>query len=73
MEADDFDSRGYALIATVTKGDGAATVFASAPVAIALIGAGTVLGVCAMLTPELWLPQDPQRALGESDDDGSKS
>jgi hypothetical protein len=74
MSADDFKDRGYALFATITRGDGTATVFANTPVALALIGAVTALGVGAMLRPELGLPRDPQRPLAAGDDeDRSKS
>lgn len=74
MGANDFESRGYALNATIANADGSsASVLANTPVAIAVIVAFTVLGVGAMLTQEHRLPQDPQLALAEGDDDGSKS
>lgn len=76
MEANDFESLGDALNATITMhGDGSttATVFANTPVAIVGIVAFTVVGVCAMLTQDHWRPQDPQPALAEGDRERSDS
>jgi hypothetical protein len=67
--ANDFASSGYALVAKITYGDGTATVFANTPAAIALVSAVTVLAVGAMLSQGRWLPQVPQLARAEGDDD----